>query len=457
MSPLAYDDSAFNYFALTVVIVFTVPYTLSVLGELMGSKFKARPNFGPEEAEKARLVNRKDRWVYIKLLFALLLCGLAFYLVKLVRAHGIVAKFDPFEILQIEDREANVSFIKKQYRRLSLIYHPDKNIGPKAVAAGEMFQKIAKAYEALTDETSKKNWEKYGNPDGKQALEVAIGLPKWLLKYPKLVMVMYLLSIVVAIPYVVYAWYSNSQKYGGHGIYMETYYRWDGIVSDELRAEMVQDGYAGADRLSSLPTLNMTSEFQAIKGAVDGKECDELFLSSKIAPYHDEIIQISRKKKVEARNGNTKTYSEEPSLLEKDFKNDLIRKENITPLKREGVCALQCLLGYIYRSPELDKSKGAKEFAQELALLFRKIFPGMFDKFSKGLAMRMPITKPISIIRASQCVVQAVGVEQDPLLQLPGVTPLVAEQIRNYYKGMGKTDYTYLEHFWKMSRRMLPS
>ena len=27
---------------------------------------------------------------------------------------------------------------------------------------------IAKAYEALTDETAKANWEKYGNPDGKQ-------------------------------------------------------------------------------------------------------------------------------------------------------------------------------------------------------------------------------------------------------------------------------------------------
>jgi translocation protein SEC63 len=131
-------------------------------------RFLSRPHFGPEEAEKARLVNRKGRWVYIKLLFALALCGLAFKLVNLVHAHGIVAKFDPFEILQIQDREANVSFIKKQYRKLSLIYHPDKNIGPKAVAAGEMFQKIAKAYEALTDETSKENWEKYGNPDGKQ-------------------------------------------------------------------------------------------------------------------------------------------------------------------------------------------------------------------------------------------------------------------------------------------------
>lgn len=29
-----------------------------------------------------------------------------------------------------------------------------------------MFDKIAKAYQALTDEESRENWEKYGNPDG---------------------------------------------------------------------------------------------------------------------------------------------------------------------------------------------------------------------------------------------------------------------------------------------------
>lgn len=35
-----------------------------------------------------------------------------------------------------------------------------------------MFMKVAKAYEALTDPVAKENWERYGNPDGKTAMEV---------------------------------------------------------------------------------------------------------------------------------------------------------------------------------------------------------------------------------------------------------------------------------------------
>jgi translocation protein SEC63 len=38
-----------------------------------------------------------------------------------------------------------------------------------------------KAYEALTDEVAKANYEKYGNPDGPGAMQMAIGLPSFLL------------------------------------------------------------------------------------------------------------------------------------------------------------------------------------------------------------------------------------------------------------------------------------
>ena len=87
------------------------------------------------------------------------------YLIRLVIADGHVQAFDPYSILGV-DQGAAMGDIKKAYRKLSLIYHPDKNTGNKV--AEEMFMKIAKAYEALTDETSKENYEKYGNPDGKQ-------------------------------------------------------------------------------------------------------------------------------------------------------------------------------------------------------------------------------------------------------------------------------------------------
>ena len=63
-------------------------------------------------------------------------------------------------------------------RKLSLVYHPDKNPDPKAT---EYFAEyITKAYQALTDETARANYEKYGHPDGQQAQDVGIALPEWI-------------------------------------------------------------------------------------------------------------------------------------------------------------------------------------------------------------------------------------------------------------------------------------
>ena len=51
-------------------------------------------------------------------------------------------EYDPFSILGLSS-DASMSEIKKQYRRLSKVYHPDKQGGDQ-----NMFMKIAKAYEA---------------------------------------------------------------------------------------------------------------------------------------------------------------------------------------------------------------------------------------------------------------------------------------------------------------------
>ena len=39
---------------------------------------------------------------------------------------------------------------------------------------------ITKAYEALTDETARENYAKYGHPDGQQSMSVGIALPAFL-------------------------------------------------------------------------------------------------------------------------------------------------------------------------------------------------------------------------------------------------------------------------------------
>ena len=51
-------------------------------------------------------------------------------------------EYDPFAILEL-DPSASMAEIRKQYRQLSKVYHPDKQGGNQ-----DMFIRIAKAYEA---------------------------------------------------------------------------------------------------------------------------------------------------------------------------------------------------------------------------------------------------------------------------------------------------------------------
>lgn len=118
--------------------------------------------------------------------------------------------FDPFEILEIP-KDAENRAIKKAFRKLSLMYHPDKNRHNPLPAAAK-FQQITKAYEALTDELARSNWEKYGNPDGPGTMQVAIGLPKFLLESENSIGVLIgsFVMILVLIPGVFFWMYNKS-------------------------------------------------------------------------------------------------------------------------------------------------------------------------------------------------------------------------------------------------------
>lgn len=78
------------------------------------------------------------------------------------------------------DSSADEKAIKRQYRRLSLIVHPDKN--PDNPLAKQEFIRVTKAYKILTDETARENFLKYGNPDGPGNYNVAIAMPRFLLQ-----------------------------------------------------------------------------------------------------------------------------------------------------------------------------------------------------------------------------------------------------------------------------------
>lgn len=64
---------------------------------------------------------------------------------------------DYYKILDI-DKKADKTTIKEAYKKLALKYHPDKNKENKE-AAEEKFKEISEAYEVLSDEQKKYNYD----------------------------------------------------------------------------------------------------------------------------------------------------------------------------------------------------------------------------------------------------------------------------------------------------------
>ncbi len=72
---------------------------------------------------------------------------------------------DYYKILGVE-KTADVSEIKKAYRKLALKYHPDKTKGDKPLE--EKFKKISEAYAVLSDPEKRNQYDTYGSADFQQ-------------------------------------------------------------------------------------------------------------------------------------------------------------------------------------------------------------------------------------------------------------------------------------------------
>ncbi|CAL8108613.1 unnamed protein product [Calicophoron daubneyi] len=125
--------------------------------------------------------------------------------------------FDPFALLEI-DRGATVAEIRKAYKRLSLKYHPDKGGDAKR------FILISKAYSALTNEESRRNWEEHGNPDGPGAAHFGIALPKWMIQRENFYVVIgaYVLLFMFVLPITVGTWWYNTMKFSNNHVLLDT-------------------------------------------------------------------------------------------------------------------------------------------------------------------------------------------------------------------------------------------
>ncbi|KAI6073773.1 DnaJ-like protein subfamily C member 16 [Aix galericulata] len=86
-------------------------------------------------------------------------CAAAALLLLLLLAALGEAEFDPYRVLGV-GRGSSQADIKKAYKRLAREWHPDKNKDP---GAEDKFIQISKAYEILSNEEKRANFDRYGD------------------------------------------------------------------------------------------------------------------------------------------------------------------------------------------------------------------------------------------------------------------------------------------------------
>ena len=140
---------------------------------------------------------------------------------KILKTQGSVKSFNPYDILQINPT-ATVNEIKKAYKKLALKYHPDKNLNN--LQAKAKFMLVSKAYEALTNEEAKKNYELYGNPDGRESMRIGVGIPTFVLdkKNHMKILIVFLITVCGIIPYYFFQWYKKTKLFDETGLLIIT-------------------------------------------------------------------------------------------------------------------------------------------------------------------------------------------------------------------------------------------
>ncbi|CAK9028397.1 DnaJ protein ERDJ2A (Chaperone protein dnaJ 21) (AtDjC21) (AtJ21) (Endoplasmic reticulum dnaJ domain-containing protein 2A) (AtERdj2A) (Translocation protein SEC63 homolog ERDJ2A) [Durusdinium trenchii] len=235
MARLAYDDSAFVYFAISMGCFFLLPFSYWYVAALWRA-LKGTGKQGGETVEKGKLRAQngqagiealKTRGFAIRTVAIVVGWLTMAFLVSQTGSQTVIQQFDPWQVLGVT-KDSTKDDIKRAYRRGTFKYHPDrvrnKTADEQAVAA-MMLQKVQDANNILTNKEAYEAYLATGSPDGSKQMEVSIGLPEWLMRKENhnLVLVIYLIVLVVIVPVAVGSWYSNSKLYADKMILNDTY------------------------------------------------------------------------------------------------------------------------------------------------------------------------------------------------------------------------------------------
>lgn len=150
---LDYDDSAFYYFFISILTVIIIPFSLHILKKMIFGEKKfdvVGLNCECQKCKttlKTRQAAYKNTWIkpsfFFKVFVLVVLCILWGLTADQISKIEPLKSFDPYQILGVEVG-AEPAVIKRAYRKLSLIKHPDKN--PDDPLAVTEFIQITKAY-----------------------------------------------------------------------------------------------------------------------------------------------------------------------------------------------------------------------------------------------------------------------------------------------------------------------
>lgn len=314
-----YDENSetWPYFLLTSVLVPLIPATISkaysFVSELKRSEssfsFKTTNNwfkpYNEKEIEKfktsrgrSKLFNKSN--IFITL--GWILVAILFLKISSITLVVSETNFDPWKILEISE-SATEKAIKTAYRKLSLKYHPDKvdtsSMSQKEIdAVDAAYVLINKAYKALTDETIRENFLKYGNPDGPNEIKHGIALPKFLIDGPTspFLVLIYVLLIAVILPVMVSSWWNGVKSKTKQDIHVNT--------ADHFMKVMINS--------SPVKLLLVDDILEYVSHAAEYIEIDSTLTPEKV---HSLLLSYVNRESSKEENLRLKVVSITPKLL----------------------------------------------------------------------------------------------------------------------------------------------
>ncbi|KAI8884877.1 hypothetical protein K501DRAFT_246934 [Backusella circina FSU 941] len=223
MAQYTYDEQGFNfyYFLISVLSLSLVPVTLHSLYSSIKSGSTKKKNICQcrtcqQERQNATVAKPSAFKKFItspKFLFMLFgWIAVALLTLQVANAEVKSVTWDPYEILGIKEG-TELPEIKRTFKKLSLVYHPDKAKPGTEKESEDRFIDITKAYKVLTDDDTRKNYEEYGHPDGKQSFTMGVALPKGLVEgNGLLVLSFYAIIFGLGLPYSIAQWWYKSRR-----------------------------------------------------------------------------------------------------------------------------------------------------------------------------------------------------------------------------------------------------